>query len=82
LPRQGPPAGEPGNLVLVALPWAEVFIDGERAGLAPGFRGKGLPPGRHRLTLVHPQFGKVERDILIKPGVTTNVEIDLEHAEH
>src|SRR5690242_5499647 len=39
------------TLNIVALPWAEVFVDGTRQGVSPPLRAVPLRPGRHRIEL-------------------------------
>jgi hypothetical protein len=57
---------------------ASVYVDGE-------FRGSGrraevlrLAPGRHRIEVVRPGYRTVEREIDVRPGDNTRVEIQLD----
>ena len=72
-----PPAatGE-GILFVNALPWAEIHLDGRVEGYTP--REMRLAAGRHRLRLVHPTRGTVERVAEVRAGERLRVEIPLQ----
>lgn len=66
----------PGRLNINAVPWAEVFIDGRRAGVTPLF-GLELPPGIYTIQFVNEPLGvdrsrsvtlseNEERDIVVR----------------
>jgi len=67
----------PGSLVVNAKPWAEVFVDGKSAGSTPIAR-KGLAAGKHTVRIVNPSLG-IDRTIpvIVKPGRTTKISLDL-----
>src|SRR5712664_3096255 len=44
------------TLNIVALPWAEVFVDGTRQGVTPPLRAIFLRPGKHRIELRNTSF--------------------------
>jgi hypothetical protein len=72
-----PPAatGE-GILFVNAQPWAEIHLDGRVEGYTP--REMRLAAGRHRLRLVHPTRGTVERVAEVRAGERLRVEIPLQ----
>ena len=47
-------------------PFANVWFDGKLLGEAPGRFP--LPPGRQKVTLENPKYGKVTLEVLVKPG--------------
>jgi len=71
-----PPASSGEGLLFVnALPWAEIQLDGRVEGITP--RELRLAAGRHRLRLVHPTRGAVEREADVRAGERLRVEIPL-----
>jgi hypothetical protein len=46
-----------GTVALNALPWAEVFVDGERVGETP-IGSLSLPIGNHEILFRHPELGE------------------------
>jgi serine/threonine-protein kinase len=68
-----PPA--PGFLRVLATPWAEVWIDGQRVDVTPFARGIPLPPGTHYVTLVHPSAPVEKRTIGITSGETRTIDV-------
>jgi hypothetical protein len=58
-----------------ALPWAEIQLDGRVEGITP--RELRVAAGRHRLRLVHPTRGAVEREADVRAGERLRVEIPL-----
>jgi hypothetical protein len=65
-----------GSLYVNALPWAEVWIDGERAGETP-IGNLQLPIGTHELVLKHPELGEEKRTVVVGAGVPVRVGVDL-----
>ena len=53
-----------GKLHVNALPWAEVWIDGERMGDTP-LGNISLPIGTHELLLRHPVFGDRRQQVAV-----------------
>jgi serine/threonine-protein kinase len=49
-PAPNPPAGEPGRLTLITVPWSEVYLGGRLIGTTP-LRGVEVPSGRQTFTL-------------------------------
>jgi serine/threonine-protein kinase len=65
----------PGYLRVLATPWAEVWIDGQRIDVTPFARGLPLPPGTHYITLVHPNAPVEKRTIDIVAGETWTIDV-------
>ena len=66
----------PGRLDVNALPWAEVWLDGQRLGETP----LGAVPariGRHVLTFRHPRLGERQVPCVVAAGRATRVGVDL-----
>jgi eukaryotic-like serine/threonine-protein kinase len=67
----------PGYLRVLATPWAEVWVDGQRVDTTPFARAIPLPPGMHYVTLVHPSAPVEKRTIAITAGETRTIDIVL-----
>jgi serine/threonine-protein kinase len=67
----------PGYLRVLATPWAEVWIDGQRVDTTPFARAIPLPPGMHYVTLVHPSAPVEKRTIAIAAGETRTIDVVL-----
>jgi len=65
----------PGYLRVLATPWAEVWVDGQRVDVTPFARGIPLPPGTHYVTFVHPGAPVEKRTLAIAPGETRTVDV-------
>jgi len=65
----------PGYLRVLATPWAEVWVDGQRVEVTPFARGIPLPPGTHYVTLVHPSAPVEKRTVSIAPGETRTIDV-------
>jgi len=63
------------GLNINALPWAEVFIDGERVGETP-LANVPVRIGPHKVVLRHPEFGSQTRDIVATAAAPTRVSVD------
>src|SRR4051812_20699770 len=61
-----------GSISLNALPWAEVFIDGERAGETP-IGNVQIALGQHEIVFRHPELGERR----FTPTVTLNAPVRL-----
>ena len=71
-----PPASSGEGILFVnAVPWAEIQLDGRVEGYTP--REMRLAAGRHRLRLVHPTRGTVERSAEVRAGERLRVEVPL-----
>lgn len=71
--------GASGSLVLNALPWADVFVDGRSVGRTP-IMGLTVDAGEHRIEFRHPLLGTraVQRDVAA--GVREVVKVRMEEA--
>ena len=65
----------PGALRVLATPWAEVWVDGQRVDVTPFARGIPLPPGTHYVTLVHPSAPVEKRTIVVVSGETRTLDV-------
>jgi len=61
------------TLNIVALPWAEVFVDGTRQGVSPPLRSIPLRPGRHRVELRNGSFPAYIETVELKPGTELSI---------
>jgi class 3 adenylate cyclase len=61
------------TLNIVALPWAEVFVDGTRQGVSPPLRSIPLRPGKHRVELRNGSFPAHVQTVELKPGAEINI---------
>ena len=64
-----------GAVSINALPWAEVWIDGQRAGETP-IGNFSAPIGRHELLFRHPELGEQRRTVTV--GVTAPLRISVD----
>jgi hypothetical protein len=58
-----------------AIPWAEIELDGHAAGYTP--REIRIAAGPHRVRLVHPSRGAVDREAEVRAGERVRVEVPL-----
>jgi hypothetical protein len=68
-----PPAG---RLSINALPWAEVWLNGERVGQTP-IANLSHPIGTHEVILRHPQFGERRASVTVSLKETARLGIDM-----
>lgn len=61
------------TLNIVALPWAEVFVDGTRQGVSPPLRAISLRPGKHRVELRNGSFPAHVQTVELKPGTELSI---------
>ncbi len=61
------------TLNIVALPWAEVFVDGTRQGVTPPLRAIFLRPGKHRIELRNTSFPAHVQTVELKPGAELSI---------
>jgi serine/threonine-protein kinase len=66
-----------GGLRVLATPWANVSVDGERVETTPFARPIPLPPGKHWILLTHPEAPPLEREITVAPGETVTLEVTM-----
>ena len=61
-----------GRVSINALPWAQVWIDGNLAGETP-LANVSVPVGEHEIVFRHPQLGERRETTIVKSGVSTRV---------
>lgn len=64
-----------GTVALNALPWAEVFIAGERIGETP-IGSVSLPVGSHEIVFRHPDLGERRATATVTTGPPARVSVD------
>ena len=72
-PTRRPEARQSGRLTVLAVPWAEVFVDGKRVGVTP-VEGLKVDAGRRRVRLKGPG-GEELREVLIASGKTSTIKV-------
>ena len=72
------PSAEPpkGTLRVIAVPWADVSIDG-RPVRSAALRGVRLSAGAHSVTLSHPDYAVTTRNVVVTAGKVTDFVLDL-----
>ena len=64
-----------GSLRVLATPWAEVAVDGQRIDVTPMARAIPLPAGPHFVILTHPAAPAEKRAVTIAAGETTTIDV-------
>jgi hypothetical protein len=64
-----------GTVNLNAVPWAEVWIDGKKAGETP-LANLQLPLGNREIIFKHPEHGERRMPIAIRAGTPAAVTVD------
>ena len=69
------------ELLVVAEPWAHVFVDGEHVEITPFAIPLQLTPGTHHVRLEHPNAPAERRELELRPGqrVVLEVVMKVEH---
>jgi hypothetical protein len=65
-----------GKVNLNATPWAEVWIDGEKAGDTP-LANVDLPLGTREIVFRHPQLGERTRAVTVRADTPAAVSVDM-----
>jgi hypothetical protein len=65
-----------GNIAINALPWADVWIDGERIGETP-IGNLSLPIGPHEILFRHPELGEQRFATTVSLKAPARVSVDL-----
>ena len=68
-----------GEVNLNAIPWAEVWIDGQKAGDTPVANLK-VPLGTHEIVFKHPQFGERKVTATVRADASTAATVDFTKA--
>jgi serine/threonine-protein kinase len=66
-----------GGLRVLATPWATVRVDGQMVETTPFARPIPLSPGKHWVTLEHPDAPRVEREVTAAVGETTTLDVTM-----
>lgn len=69
-----------GGLRVVATPWAYVKVDGQQVETTPFARPIMLAPGKHWVTLSHPEATPIEREISVTTGETVMLDVTMDIA--
>ncbi len=70
-------AGQAASLYLVAIPWAEVWVDGRHVDTTPFARPIPLKPGTHFVKLTHPGAEAETRTVSLLPGGVARLEVEM-----
>ena len=65
-----------GVVNLNATPWAEVWIDGQRAGETP-IGNLSVPIGQHEIVFRHPQLGEKRHAVAVTLGAPVRLSVDM-----
>ena len=60
---------------MVASPWAEVFVDGQKYDVTPFAAPIPLSKGRHYLSFTHPSAPPESRTVDVVPGHTQMIDV-------
>jgi hypothetical protein len=86
LVREGPldaasgPRGiveEPAHVRVLARPWAEVFVDGQRIDVTPRAAPIDVKPGRHTLVFRHPSAPEETRLVELSAGQSLLLDVEM-----
>jgi hypothetical protein len=58
---------------IVALPWAEVYVDGARQGVSPPLRSIPIKSGKHRVELRNSSFPSHIETVDVRSGAEINI---------
>ena len=62
-----------GTVNIIALPWAEVFVDGTRQGVSPPLKAIPLRAGKHKVELRNGSFPPYVQTVDLRPGTEINI---------
>jgi hypothetical protein len=71
-------ASHSGYLRVLATPWAEVAVDGQRIDVTPMARAIPLAPGAHFVTFTHPSAPPVTQHVTIATGATVTLDVTMD----
>ena len=74
-PPSETPSGPRGYVRVLAQPWAEVSVDGEKIDVTPMAKPIAVAPGRHFVTFTHPNAPDEKRTVTITAGQTVLVDV-------
>ncbi|HTQ73493.1 MAG TPA: adenylate/guanylate cyclase domain-containing protein [Burkholderiales bacterium] len=67
------PAPRDATVNIIALPWAEVFIDGARQGVSPPLKVIPLKPGKHKVELRNGSFPPYVQTVELRSGAEISI---------
>jgi len=70
------PAIPRGTANINAIPWAEVWIDGEASGETP-LGNLSLAIGTHQVVFKHPQFGEQARTLVVTTAAPARLSVEM-----
>ncbi len=70
-----------GGLRVLATPWAQVRVDGQLVETTPFARPVPLLPGKHWVTLTHPEAPPIEREVDVVANETVTLDVTMALAE-
>jgi hypothetical protein len=65
-----------GSIAINAVPWADVWVDGERVGETP-IGNISLPVGPHEILFRHPELGEQRHNAIVTVATPARVSADL-----
>ena len=65
-----------GTLSLNAVPWAEVWLDGQRVGETP-IGNVAVEIGAHEIVFKHPQLGEKRHAVSVTAGAPVRISVDM-----
>jgi hypothetical protein len=65
-----------GSIAINAIPWAEVWVDGEKAGDTP-IGNLAVSIGKHEVTFRHPEFGEAHQAVTVTLSGPARLSVDL-----
>jgi hypothetical protein len=65
-----------GTIAINALPWAEVWMDGNRIGETP-IGNFAVPAGSHDVVFRHPEFGEQRETVLVTLKNPVRLSVDM-----
>jgi class 3 adenylate cyclase len=68
-----PASSRDAMIHIVALPWAEVYVDGARQGVSPPLRSIPIKPGKHRVELRNSSFPSHIETVDVRSGAEINI---------
>jgi serine/threonine protein kinase len=65
-----------GSIAINAVPWAEVWVDGEKAGDTP-IGNLAVSIGKHEVTFRHPELGEAHQNVTVTMSGPARLSVDL-----
>ena len=65
-----------GSIAINAIPWAEVWVDGDKAGDTP-IGNLSVTIGKHEVTFRHPEFGEAHQTVTVTLSGPARLSVDL-----